>query len=53
MNASIYVWHRSTVDKGLWGGRTRLYEMPRERSIDIDSEVDFKLVELLLGEAGK
>ncbi len=53
MNASIYVWHRTTVDKGLWGGRTRLYEMPRERSIDIDSEVDFKLVELLLGEAGK
>lgn len=53
MNASIYVWHRSTVDKGLWGGRTQLYEMPRERSIDIDSEIDFKLVELLLREAGK
>jgi len=52
MNASIYVWHRNTVDKGLWGGRTRLYEMPRERSIDIDSEIDFKLVELLLEEAG-
>jgi CMP-N-acetylneuraminic acid synthetase len=53
MNASIYVWHRNTVDKGLWGGRTRLYEMPRERSIDIDGEIDFKLVELLLEEAGK
>lgn len=52
MNASIYVWHRHTVDKGLWGGRTRLYEMPRERSIDIDSDVDFKLVELLLNERG-
>ena len=52
MNASIYVWHRNTVDKGLWGGRTRLYEMPHERSVDIDSEIDFKLVELLLGEAG-
>ena len=32
-------------------GRTRLYEMPRERSIDIDSEIDFKLVEMLMAEA--
>lgn len=52
MNASIYVWHRATLTKGLWGGRTRLYEMPRERSVDIDSELDFKLVELLMAERG-
>lgn len=50
MNASIYVWHRHTLAKGLWNGRTRLYEMPRERSVDIDSELDFKIVELLLAE---
>lgn len=50
MNASIYVWHRATFDKGLWNGRTRLHVMPRERSIDIDSLIDFRLVELLLGE---
>lgn len=50
MNASIYVWHRHTLEKGLWTGRTRLYVMPRERSIDIDSPVDFKLVELLMRE---
>lgn len=51
MNASIYVWHRSTLEKGLWDGRTRLYQMPRERSVDIDSELDFKLVDLLMTEA--
>jgi N-acylneuraminate cytidylyltransferase/CMP-N,N'-diacetyllegionaminic acid synthase len=27
---------------------TRLFEMPEERSVDIDSEIDFTLVELLL-----
>jgi CMP-N,N'-diacetyllegionaminic acid synthase len=53
MNASIYVWHRETLTKGLWDGRTRLYEMPRERSVDIDSELDFKLVELLMAERGR
>ncbi|HZQ74392.1 MAG TPA: acylneuraminate cytidylyltransferase family protein [Burkholderiales bacterium] len=50
MNASIYVWHRRTLDRGLWEGRARLHVMPRERSIDIDSEIDFKLVELLFAE---
>lgn len=50
MNASIYVWHRESLSRGLWNGRTRLHVMPRERSIDIDSELDFKLVELLMAE---
>ena len=50
MNASIYVWHRTSLGQGLWKGRTRLYEMPRDRSIDIDSELDFRIVELLLEE---
>lgn len=50
MNASIYVWHRRTLGKGLWGGRVKLHIMPRERSIDIDTPLDFKLVELLLRE---
>lgn len=50
MNASVYVWHRRTLDKGLWDGRARLHVMPRERSVDIDSELDFKLVELLMKE---
>lgn len=48
MNASIYVWHRDTLKAGLWNGRTRLHEMPRERSIDVDSEIDFRLIEILM-----
>ena len=50
MNASIYVWHRHTLAKGLWNGRTRLHVMPRERSVDIDTPLDFKIVELLMQE---
>lgn len=50
MNGSVYVWHRQTFGNGLWNGRTRLYEMPRTRSIDVDSELDFRLVELLMGD---
>lgn len=48
MNASIYVWHRHSLGAGLWDGKTRLYEMPHDRSVDIDSELDFKIVELLM-----
>lgn len=48
MNASIYCWHRDTLELGLWSGRTRAHVMPREKSIDIDHWVDFCLVELLL-----
>lgn len=53
MNASIYVWHRESLSKGLWGGRVKLHIMPRERSIDIDHLVDFKLVEILMQERHK
>jgi CMP-N-acetylneuraminic acid synthetase len=48
MNASIYVWHRHTLNKGLWNGRLKLHVMPRERSIDIDSPLDFRIVEMLM-----
>lgn len=48
MNASIYVWHRHTLDKGLWDGQVKLHVMPRERSIDVDSALDFQFVELLM-----
>lgn len=48
MNASIYVWHRHTLSKGLWSGRLKLHVMPRERSIDIDSPLDFAIVEMLM-----
>jgi len=48
MNASIYVWHRHSLDKGLWGGVAKIHVMPRARSVDIDSELDFRIVELLM-----
>ena len=51
MNGSVYVWHRNTLDKGLWGGQVRLHEMPPERSVDIDGELDFRLCELILSDA--
>ncbi|MBO1900600.1 acylneuraminate cytidylyltransferase family protein [Leucobacter weissii] len=50
MNGSVYCWWRETFSESLWAGRTRLHEMPRERSVDIDHELDWKLVELLLAE---
>lgn len=51
MNASIYIWHRDTLKTGLWDGRTRIFEMPRDRSVDIDSPLDFDIVEKLMAEA--
>ena len=50
MNASIYVWHPHTLNKGLWDGKAKLHIMPRERSIDIDESIDFKLAELYMQE---
>lgn len=50
MNASIYIWNRNSLirAKTLFIKNMTEYIMPYERSIDIDSELDFKIVELLL-----
>ncbi len=50
MNASIYVWSRKGVFDfpTIFNFDTRLFVMPEERSIDIDSELDFEIVELLM-----
>jgi CMP-N,N'-diacetyllegionaminic acid synthase len=50
MNASIYVWRvRSFLAApAVFYPDTRLFVMPEERSIDIDSELDLRIVELLL-----
>lgn len=52
MNASIYIWKRDAIlnEKSIFLEKTGLYIMPEERSIDIDSELDFKFVELLMKE---
>ena len=49
MNASIYAWQRKSLSTSLWSSpRIRLHVMPRERSVDIDHEVDFEIVEMLM-----
>lgn len=50
MNASIYIWDRETIltKETLFLDGTGLYVMPEERSIDIDSELDFEFVEFLM-----
>lgn len=54
MNASIYVWKREVLlgSSSVFNGDTLLHVMPEERSIDIDSELDFKIVEMLMSKAG-
>lgn len=50
MNASIYVWTREAIlyREGLFHSDTRLYVMPEQRSIDIDTELDFEFVEFVM-----
>lgn len=50
MNASIYIWKRDVIlnKNSIFLEKTGLYVMPEERSIDIDSELDFKFVEFLM-----
>ena len=50
MNASIYVWKRQalTDHSTVFNFDTRLFEMPEERSTDIDNELDFEIVEFLM-----
>lgn len=49
MNASIYVWRVAAFLEypAVFYPDTQLFEMPEERSVDIDSDLDFTLVELL------
>ena len=52
MNASIYVWKYEALfrDPAIFQKDTLLYVMPEDRSIDIDSELDFMFVEFLMRE---
>lgn len=49
MNASIYVWKRDALveNPSVFYDDTRLFEMPAERSREIDSAFDFSIVEFL------
>jgi N-acylneuraminate cytidylyltransferase/CMP-N,N'-diacetyllegionaminic acid synthase len=50
MNASIYGWRRDRflADPRVFYADTKLFEMPPERSVDVDSELDFAYIEVLL-----
>lgn len=50
MNASIYIWNRDTIlnENSLFLDKTGIYIMPEERSFDIDTELDFKIINTLL-----
>tara|TARA_B100000945_G_C20270384_1_gene543644 strand:+ start:135 stop:890 length:756 start_codon:yes stop_codon:yes gene_type:complete len=50
MNASIYIWKRQTLleSSTLFAEKTSLYVMPAERSIDIDTELDWEFVEFIM-----
>ena len=55
LNASIFCWKRAALMDGgdsALAEDTILYEMPDERSIDIDSEADFAYVEFLISRRG-
>ena len=54
MNASIYVWKRKCLldSDSIWNEQTRLYVMS-EVSMDIDSELDFEIVEFLMSREKK
>ncbi|MDP6729403.1 MAG: acylneuraminate cytidylyltransferase family protein [SAR324 cluster bacterium] len=51
MNASIYIWKRDVLLNcdTLFTERTSLYIMPEERSVDIDTELDWDFVEFMIG----
>jgi CMP-N,N'-diacetyllegionaminic acid synthase len=50
MNASIYIWKRDSLfnEQSLINKHTVLHEMPEDRSIDIDTMIDWYLVELIM-----
>ena len=54
MNASVYVWNaaRFRADPRVFYCDTRLFEMPAERSHDIDSMLDFDIVEMIMRRTG-
>ena len=52
-NGAVYLVRRDVLMEGgsLWGSAPRALIMPEERSLDIDSELDFAMAELLMDRA--
>lgn len=53
MNASTYVWWKEILKKkkSTFLEKTCIYIMPKERSVDIDDFMDFKIAEMFLRES--
>ena len=51
MNASIYIWKRQALleIETLFTDKTSLFIMPEERSVDIDTELDWAFIEFITG----
>ena len=47
-NGSVYAFRRDVVERGLEADDVRGYEMPRERSFDIDTAEDLAFAEFLV-----
>ena len=49
-NGAVYLTRRDVLmeQNSIWGAVTRPYIMPAERSINVDSELDIKLIEILM-----
>lgn len=54
INGAIYIaeWDYLRQNKTFFGDKTYAYIMPKERSIDIDTEMDFKFAEFLINRYG-
>lgn len=50
MNSSIYVWRKDMLKRGKSSflKKTLVYVMPKERSLDIDDQYDFKIAKLIM-----
>ena len=51
LNGAVYVWTRQSLfsdGNSALKPRTRLYEMPTERSFDIDTPLDFEIAEFVM-----
>ena len=47
MNGSIYIWKKNLIQTNNLFNKTVIYIIPFERSIDIDTDFDLKLVKHL------
>ena len=54
MNASVYVWRRDAflAEPAVFYHDTLLFEMPEERSVDLDNALDFEIIQMLMDKRG-